>query len=179
MSGLAITIVLTACMGGNVQGELVLEGPVRVEVDRLGPVDGPVAIVEGIDDAAAVRMSVEPESVAHFEQGELHAIGPGEAVVRASWKEQTVEWTLVVEPGMTLEWDKPPSSLAVGQTHNFTVFARSGDARSDAGALVWTSSAPTIASVSESGAVTGVAPGMVYISAKAARAEAMIELKVE
>ncbi len=179
LASLAIILIITACMGpAGPHGELVLEGPVHYQVDKLGRVDGPVAIVEGLEEGELVEMTVEPATVAHIRDGELHAVGPGEATVRASWKEQTIEWTLVVEPALTLEWVEPPAAIAVGQTHAFVLSAHTGDVPAEVGKLSWTSSNPAIATVSSTGDVTGVAAGVVYVTATAARSEAMIELTI-
>ncbi len=174
--GLAITLMLQACVGAAVQGELMLEGPVQVQVENLGKVEGPLAVVDGVPDAK-IQWSAEPESVAHWKAGELHAIGPGEATVRASWNEQTVEWKLVVEPAIMLSIDNPPASIGIGESADLTIAVRGGNPK-DAGAVSWATSDPALATVSQAGKLTGVAEGVVYISVKAGKAEAMAEIKV-
>ena len=157
---------------------LVLDGPARIVVDRLGPVPGPRARLATGEEVAEVVWTVTPESVGHNRQGEIHAIGEGEATVRGEWQGQTVEWTLVVEPVVALSFDAPPATVPVGADVPLTLAARAGDEPAPPGEVTWTSSDETLATVDPSGRVRGVAPGVVYITAANRRAQAMVELNV-
>jgi len=170
-----ILLLLSAC--GTTPPQLQLEGPQQVTVDTLGPVQGPVATLSDGTAPADLTVSAAPGSVAMVAEGVVQAVGPGEAEVTVSWKEQSATWTLVVEPAITL-WIAPPDQLQVGRAVPLPVEARIGDQNVDPGDLTWTSSAEGVATVDGAGIVTGVAPGMVYITAESGRSNAMVELKV-
>lgn len=174
-SPLALAILLIGCEA-EPQLPLVLDGPARVTVDRLGRVEGPLAHLDG-GEAVAVSWSATPTTVAHVMENEVHAVGPGEAVVTGAWKEQTISWTLVVQPTVTLRLVEPPSKVKIGESVDLKVEGRSGDQVMPIGDVEWSTSDPAVLTV-DGPKVTGVSAGLVYVTARGRRSEAMLELRV-
>lgn len=174
----AIWLALAGCPAPDAP-ELQLEGPSRVRVESLGPVDGPEAVVEGGAAPEGLSWSAEPASVATVQGDEVEAVGPGEATITGEWRGQTVSWVLVVEPAVLLKIVDPPTRLAVGEAKSLKVEGRIGEAPVDPGALKWSSSDPAVLTVSAEGAVTGVAPGVAYVTVTGTNGAAMLELSVE
>jgi hypothetical protein len=169
--------LLAACTVAD-DRQLVVEGPSRVQVDELGPVDGPAFVLSDGTAPEGLTLTASPEAVARVEGGTVRAVGPGEASIEGAWNGQTASWSLVVAPRITLRLVSPPATLTVGQRQPFHVEARHGGTSMDPGPLDWRSSDPKVASVDEAGVVTGVAPGTTYIIAKRDHTEAMAELTV-
>lgn len=80
----------------------------------------------------------------------------------------TTTVTVVADPVATVTVSPNPSTVAVGQTVQLTATLRSGNGTVLTGRPVtWTSDAPSIATVSSSGVVTGVSAGSTTIRATA------------
>lgn len=169
------------CVGGSAVGqpELILDGPSRVAVDRLGLVQPPVVRLEGGDPVQGVAWEASPTEVAHVRDGELHAVGPGEAVVRGVWQEQRVEWTLVVEPHVLLVVPNAPATLKVGQSEVLKVGGRAGQAEVAPGPLTFTSLTLNVLTVDAGGQVNALQPGVGYVQVTGPRSgEALVEIEV-
>jgi hypothetical protein len=169
---------LLACTSSPPAEELGLDGPARVRVESLGPVDGPDAVLADGKKAEGVTWTAKPESVAKIEGGEVHAVGPGEATVTGEWQGQKVEWTLVVEPTITLVFVDAPARVNVGETVPLKIDGRLGEEKVAPGSVTWSSSDAAVADVSATGEVTGYAPGIAYVTATAGNSEAMLEIEV-
>ena len=173
----ALVLTLAACSGEEEPPLLVLDGPARVRVDRLGAVMGPDV---RLDDGSVPRgliWSLSPHGVARFDGQTVVAEGPGEVRVIAEWEEQQVEWTLVVELATMLAFVDVPATLPVGGEVELQLEARMGEETIDPGPVDWSSSDPAVVRVTN-GRAYGVAPGMAYITAHARGAQAMAELEV-
>ncbi len=172
-------LIAWGCVGGVSTPLLALDGPDRVRVQSLGPVDGPTPVLPGGESVSDVVWTVTPDTVAQLgEGGVIEAIGPGEAVIRGDWQGQSVSWILVVEPAILLVFREAPAHLTAGQTATLNVEGRLDEKVVDTGMLKWSTSDSAIAVVDELGVLTAVAPGMVYVSAASSTGEAMLELTV-
>lgn len=172
-------VVLAACASPPIelQRDLELVGPVRVTVDSLGVVTPPeVRWSDGVP-ASDLVWTVSPSAVASIEDGTLSADAPGEVVVLGSLDGQQVQFTLVVEPHVSLHLDDPPTLLAVGDAARIGVRPQVGGSDVEV-ELAWRSSDPALATVEPDGTVRGHSPGLVYITVDAGRAQAMVELEV-
>lgn len=173
----AALILLAACSTTDTRA-LVVDGPAQVRVDHLGPVEGPAVQLSDGTAAEGLTWTVSPETVAVRDGDGVRAVGPGEATIEATWNEQRVTWTLVVDPRVSLNLVHPPATLAVGDRRPLHVEARIGDTNTDPGALSWRSTAPEVATVSEAGEVVAVAPGTTYVVVTHGESEAMAEIQV-
>lgn len=157
--------------------ELVLDGPARVQVDRLGPVVPPrVAWSDGTE--AEVVWSADASQVAVVEDGRIHAQGPGEAELEGTVDGQAVRWTLVVEPLVALTFIDPPETLSVGSRAELEVTGLLGERHVDPGALHWTSTPTSVVTVDERGVVRGISSGVAWVTVSGTHGDAMIELVV-
>jgi uncharacterized protein YjdB len=73
---------------------------------------------------------------------------------------------------------EPPARVRVGERVGLTIEGRLNGARVSPGALAWRSTDPTVATVSPTGEVLGVAPGVTYVTVSGGRSEAMLEIEV-
>jgi uncharacterized protein YjdB len=157
---------------------LTLDGPAEVHVQKLGVVDGPKASLSSGEAPTGLVWTSDTLSVAGVEGDQITAVGPGKATITGAWQSQTVEWALFVEPPITLVILDPPATVPVGGTVNLKVTGRISDGAVPVAGVAWTSSDEALATVDTSGAVTGKAPGTVYISATNGQSQAMVELEV-
>ena len=100
--------------------------------------------------------------------GLVTAVAAGSATVSATSAGRTGTAAITVTVAMVAAVTVSPSSanLAVGQTHQLTATARDASGNALTGrAVSWTSSAPSVATVSGAGLVTAVAAGGATISA--------------
>jgi hypothetical protein len=170
-------VLLIACSGEEqVVGELRLDGPTQLRVDQLGPVEAPDVVLED-GTIAEVSWTLQAPGVAVLDAGQVVAQGPGVAQVTGQIEGQTVQWTLVVDPAVTLSFVEPPSSLVVGEVAILAVSARVGERSVSPGTIDWVSSDAGIATVSQ-GEVMAVGEGVTYLTAKAHGSEAMVEIEV-
>jgi hypothetical protein len=173
-----LTVALLGCPSAP-EPELRLDGEPRVRVESLGPIPvSPRAVLATGEEAAGVEWRVEPGSVAGIVDGRFVAHGPGTARVTGRWRSQEIEWVLDVQPASVLRFDRHPTTVAVGASVPVLVSRFVGDQRVETGAVKWTSSALQIARVDASGQVTGVAPGVAFITAAAFGMEATLEIEV-
>lgn len=172
------TFFLTLACGAPEEPELRLEGPSEVRVESLGPVDGPKVVLDDGSSPEGLIWTLSRDGVARLVGDRVIAEGPGDVEVAAEWEGERVSWTLHVELATMLVVVEPPSSVPVGATRRVTVAATAGDAEIDAGRVVWTTSNPEVLAVDPSGTVTGLSPGVAYLTAQARGASAMVELEV-
>lgn len=183
--GVALTtwaiVSLVACVGGAgpAAPKLVIEGPARVTVDHLGPVEPPLVRLDDGGGVEGLAWEAEPASVAHVRDGELHALGPGEATVRGRWGDQEVAWTLVVEPHIQLLVVDPPASLRVGEARPLQVRGRVGATETAPGPLQFSSVNLSVLTVDAGGEVRALAPGVGYVEVSGTRSgTALVEIEV-
>jgi hypothetical protein len=157
---------------------LTLNGPTEVRVTALGPVDGPHAALSTGEPAAGVSWATDAPAVAAIDGEQVTAVGPGQATVTGTWEGQSVAWSLIVAPPMSLAWMRPPASVAVGQRVQLEVTGQLGDATAPVSDVAWRTSDAAIATVDAAGAVQGVSAGVVYVTATHGTSEAMLELEV-
>jgi alpha-amylase len=158
---------------------LALDGPTRVTVASLGPVEGPRAVLPDGSTPPDIAWTASVPAVADIRGSEVIAKAGGETQIIGAWSGQEVRWTLVVEPAVLLVPDDPPATVAVGSTVPLRVHAHDDDGKPAAlGALRWVSSDPSVATVTQDGAITGIAPGIVYVTVSSAGSDAMLEIRV-
>ena len=101
-------------------------------------------------------------------QGVVTAISAGTATITATSEGATGQATITVAPDPIAAVEISPStaSILVGGTTQLTAIARNVNGQSLVGRTVfWSSSSPTLASVSTAGVVTGISPGNAVIIA--------------
>jgi trimeric autotransporter adhesin len=101
-------------------------------------------------------------------QGKVDAVGAGIATVTATSEGRSASLSLAVTPVpvTSVVLSAPTVSLLISQTAALAATPRDSAGGSLSGrAVVWTSSSPTIASVSPTGVVTGIAPGTATVTA--------------
>lgn len=177
MKRAVIWVLMMACGSQTAAPALTIDGPSQLRVDRLGPVDGPRV---GLDDGArpdGVAVIVADTKVADFEDGRLIAKARGETQVTATWKEQSVVWTLVVDPAVSLRFLDAPASISVGQSAALVLEARAGSTVVEAVNATWASSNLEVAVVAD-GTITGNQAGLAFITARMGTSEAMAEVEV-
>lgn len=177
----ALALFLAGCPAPEPPTTLRLEGPAEVRVETLGVIDGPRAVVERGDTPiadAVVTWTVENPAVANVDGGTVTAAGPGTTAVVANYGEHHAAFTLIVDPPVGIVFIAPPAEVAVGAEALLVVQGHIGEQVIDPGALQWRSSNDAVAAISPDGRVTGVAPGVAYITVDSPRAEAMLELQV-
>ena len=165
-----------ACSTPEPVGELRVDGPARVRVDTLGPVEAPGVVLED-GTATTVAWTAHAPGVVELEDGQVVAVGPGEARVSGEVDGKTVDWVLVVDPAVVLSFLDAPSSLVVGEAVVLNLAAKVGPRNVDPGAVQWVSSDPSVATVSQ-GEVMAMGEGVAYLTAKAHGSQAMVELEV-
>jgi hypothetical protein len=169
---------LAACTGTPPAEPLTLSGAPEVRVDSFGPVDGPDAL-QGGAAAQGVVWTVDAPTVAKVgADGTVEALSSGKAVITGTVGAQQVSWTLLVDPPVVLAFVEPPSSVAVGKPVQLKVAGKLGDADADPGTIAWTTNDPSHATISASGELTGVAVGVVWVTASSIRSEATVEISV-
>ena len=171
------TMTLVACLGADKDPRLLLHGPEVVRVDRLGPVVGPEVHLDDGSKPHGIIWSVSSDQVAQIDGSIVVAIGPGEARVVGEWEDQRIEWQLVVELATRLTFVDAPARLAVHEEVALQVEARHGDEAIDVGSVQWATSDPHILQV-QAGRALAMAPGMVFVTAQARGAQAVVEIEV-
>ena len=100
--------------------------------------------------------------------GAITTLAVGTTVITASseGKSATATLTVMPVPVATITLTAPQSSLTVGSSTQATAITRSasGQVLTDR-AITWSSSAPSVASVSSTGVILAIAPGAVTVSA--------------
>jgi uncharacterized protein YjdB len=101
-------------------------------------------------------------------QGLVTGVSAGTAVITATSEGATGRSTITIapDPVATVEISPSTASVVVGQTTQLTAIARNVRGQALTGrTVIWTSSSPTIASVSTTGVVSGLLPGIAVIIA--------------
>jgi hypothetical protein len=162
---------LVACTGEN-PGEpaVTLEGPPEVRVDELGPVPSPRVLRGDGTEAGQVAWTVHDPAIATVRDGSVIATGAGSTQVTGVVGEDRVVYTLHVEPAVVLRFADPPAEARVGETTDLPL-------EGAVEGVEWVSSDPAIATVA-GGRLTGVAPGLVYVTARKGASEALLQLEV-
>lgn len=145
-----------------------------VEVDHLGPIEIP-----GVDPAEDVQWTIADPRVAAVDGGTLVAIAAGNTVVTARRAAGADRYELHVVPRTVLRFHEPPARLTPGGRHTLEVLADTseGSPRRLIGAS-FQSSDPMILTVSTTGELTALQPGVAYITANGEGAEAVVEIEV-
>lgn len=169
--------ITAACTGAPAEPSLTLEGPTEVRVENLGPVDGPRALRADGTAPTGVVWTVSDSAVAAVRGGTVVALAPGQTRVTGTLEDETVGWTLTVDPLIVLGFVDAPASVAVGQEVELKVEAHAADQPVPAGAVEWSTSDAAILSAT-GGRVRGVAPGVAYVSARRGASEAMAQIEV-
>ncbi len=181
MNLLAIA-VLAGCGGGQTVAEasLLLDGPELVRVDRLGPVAAPPrAVLSDGGVPEGLQWSVDPPEVARIDGDRVVAEAPGRARITGTWNGQSVDWTLAVEPAMTLRIDGAPARLSVGDTLSLRAVGLIGEEAVDPGAVTWSSSDEELLPVDPDGSATALGPGRVWVTADSpSGAQAVVEIDI-
>jgi len=166
-----------ACTLGE-KDQLSLEGPTRVTVETLGPVEGPHAVFTSGEAADGIVWQVSADDVAQIKDGQVTAVGPGKTKIIGNWEDQVVEWVLEVKPVFVLRFVDPPLELKVGDKMPLRVEARVGAATVEPSDLIWSSEPAAVARVNGAGEVEGISPGVAYVTVSGGKTEAMLELMV-
>jgi hypothetical protein len=165
---------VAACSGEKTA--LVLDGPARLRVDSLGPVEAPIARLSDGSTPTDLAWMSSNEEVADFEDGQLIARGPGEAQIEATLGDRSAKFTILVEPSVKLVFVDAPATVSVGEEVQLLVEARVSD-REVSPELSWSSSDTERVTI-EGGLVHAMQPGIVYVTARTGRSQAMVELEV-
>ncbi|HHO53708.1 MAG TPA: hypothetical protein ENK18_23255 [Deltaproteobacteria bacterium] len=174
----SLVLALSACVRTDGAPELVLDGPARVRVDRLGPIEGPRILLDNGSEPHGVIWSLSEDGVARLDGAQLVAVGSGEVQVVGEWEDQRIEWTLVVELATLLSFVDAPARIPMGSAVDLIVEAHRGDEPIPVGAVQWITSDPRVLRVLSSGRAEGRTPGTVYVTARARGAQAMVEIEV-
>ena len=118
---------------------------------------------------AATWQSSNPSVVTVSDKGLITAVGVGTATlsVSAGGKAATLNVTVTIVPVSTVTLTAADSTVSVGQTRQIDVVLRDADGNvldTKGRTLVWSSTAPAIASVSSTGVVRGILGGQVLIT---------------
>ncbi len=173
-----LALLVAACSTPDPRS-LTLEGPDVVTVDRFGPVRGPEPRLSDGSIPESFTVAVEPADIADREGPGVSARKAGAARVDLLWNGQKASWVLKVEPRATIRILEPPAALGVGARQPLHVEVQIGGEATDPGEIAWSSSDEAIATVSAAGEVVGVAPGVVYVTARKGAAEAMAEIAIQ
>lgn len=115
-------------------------------------------------DLSGVTYSSDDESVVRVVNGELQAVGRGNAIVTATINGKTAELVVMVkQPITTFEIVEDSIDVIVGENYtlNYTIEPTDYD-----GKIIWTSSDNNIATVSNTGRITAIKEGAVEITGK-------------
>lgn len=179
--GAGTAVVVATADGVSAEATIVVRAAavaaVRLTPDRgtLAP-GGTLQLTAAPLDAAgaalpgrAVAFSSSATTVARVDaNGLVTAVAPGTATIRATSEGASSTATITVTAAAVARVDVSPASatVAVGATSTLTATPRAADGAPLQGrTIVWSSGAPSIATVSQSGVVTGVGPGTVQILA--------------
>ncbi len=173
---------LFACPAPEAPTTLVIDGPAEVRVQEFGPVDLPLVEVQRGDvvlESPAVTWTVEPPGLATIAEGHLDVVGAGTGTVTAAFEGARGSFALVVAPPVTLTFVDPPTTLAVGSSSQLVTGTRIGGKPAIVESVpTFASSNDAFATVSPTGTVTAVSPGLVYITGRLGESEAMVEIEV-
>lgn len=124
--------------------------------------------------------SSAPSVAAVSSQGLVTALAPGQVTISATAENVAGRLTLTVLPPVTtVTITGDTAALLPGATRQLTATPRDAAGAALAGRPVtWSSSAPTVATVSSTGLVTAITPGQVTIAAKSENATGAVPLAV-
>ena len=177
------TTVVTAVSEGKFGQATITVTPERLPVARveiqqgaeIGMSPGTTVQLDAIARAAdgsvlgdrAVEWSSDaPATVAVNASGLAEAIEYGTAVLSATVEGKTARLTVSVSSRVTrLEITPPSPVIAVGESQQLVAQAYDADGRPITRPITWTSSNQAVATVSTSGVVTGLLPGLTTITA--------------
>lgn len=126
-------------------------------------------------------ISTQPAVVRVDSRGRLAAVAPGTATIIVSSQGRSASRLVTVSPAgvTTLTVTSPSAGLQVGATVQLAAAHRDpAGALLPITGLLWTSGSPTIATISATGLVTGVAPGIVIMTASIGGRHATVTLTV-
>lgn len=174
-----VSAMLLGCGSPADDRTLVLDGPAAVRVEQFGPVPAPATRLSDGSAPEAVTWTAAPATVAVVHDGVIEAVGPGDATITGDWRGHTATWTLTVAPAVSLVFQGVPERLLVGESTQVTLRQRVVDGFVPPAATVtWSASNPALATVASDGTVTGVAPGVVYVTATAGGSDAVVEIEI-
>jgi len=176
-SAAVAALFVAACTLGEPDTTLSIDGPVRVRVETLGPVDGPRFVGSDGVTPEGLLIEVAPSHVARVKGGDVVAVGRGEAVVTGRLGEQVATWELVVEPAVALAFKDPPMVLVVGDSKPLQVRASIGGEPAIPVDLMWAVEPSGIVEL-HPGMVVALSPGIAWITARHGDSEAMLEIEV-
>ena len=153
LSLLWITLVIVACNSKSVTLLTLSESTLQMTV-------GDMEILEVNVDLQTVTWSSSNEMVATVQQGIVTAVGVGNAVIRASIPNESVECQVYVvgTKGENLSLTPAIVPLKKGESYQYT-YTSTYDVP-----LTWTSSNPEVATVSEQGLVKAIKSGNTIIT---------------
>ena len=136
---------------------------------------------DSLVSGASVQWSAEPAAVATVNNGTVITVAPGTVVLTASSGTARASLTLDVirARAATVQVSASTATLAPQQTVSATAVVR--DARQAAlptATVVWRSSDVRVASVTDQGVITAIAPGSAYIVARADSARDSLPVQV-
>lgn len=148
-----ITLVFAACNSKSVTLLTLSESTLQMTV-------GDIEILEVNVDLQTVTWSSSNEMVATVQQGIVTAVGVGNAVIRASIPNESVECQVYVAgtKGENLSLTPAIVPLKKGESYQYT-YTSTYDVP-----LTWTSSNPEVATVSEQGLVKAIKSGNTIIT---------------
>ena len=124
--------------------------------------------------------STDPGVASVSAAGEVTAVGAGTATIRATHQDLSDQVEVEVDPEpATIEVEPAESEIGVGQTVQLSAVVRDGGGSRLDVEVEWTSSDETVASVNESGLVTGVGEGTASIEARAGDLTGSAQVEVE
>ncbi len=162
---------LAACDGPPTEPALTLEGPAEVRVDHLGPVASPRVLRADGTEPVAVTWSVADGAIATVQEGGVVALAPGSTDVTGTAGGDHVVYRLTVVPAVVLRFTDPPGTAEIGVKLDLPLEGAAPD-------VAWTTSDPAIAVVAN-GQLTGVTPGIVYVTARRGTSEALLQVEVK
>ncbi len=125
---------------------------------------------------ATVWSSSEPTVVSIDQAGMARAIVPGSATLSATVEGQSTSVTVAVVPGTVSSVTLSPSQATIAVGESLSVHFQARDTIGNVTTIpppTWTSSSPSVASVSTSGVVTALSPGSTSITATSGSSSAV------
>ena len=124
--------------------------------------------------------SADPGVASVSAAGEVTAVGPGSTAIRASHQNLSDQVEVEVDPEpATIEVEPAESEIGVGQTVQLSAVVRDGGGSRLDVEVEWTSSDETVASVNQSGLVTGEGEGTATIQARSGELTGTAQVEVE
>lgn len=124
-----------------------------------------------------IRWESDNPDIVTVQDGVIRTSGVGSAVITACCGDAEASCTIQVEiPLEAIQFDRQNAAVAVGETLQLTALPLPQDATQFS--VAWSSEDPAVATVSEDGTVTGVAPGTVLITASSGDISAQCQVTV-